>query len=212
MQIAIIAAMDRRGLIGHDGKLPWHLPQDLRRFRQYTWRKPIIMGRKTFESIGKPLPERFNIVLTTNPDYNAAGCQVARSYQEALSVAENCLANVGGNEVVIIGGGTVYAEAIHRWDRLYLTIVEGQFQGTVYFPICELLRQRWRPASEPAVFPADEKNPHGHSFHVIERVWDAAPISPPLEGHNLTPECADPGKVMQGLDLAAILARGTMDL
>src|SRR5215510_4251889 len=104
MLVAIIAAIDRQGLIGDDTGLPWHLPRDLRRFRAYTWGKPIIMGRKTFELIGRPLPGRCNIVLTRNPAYRAPGCQVARTFQEALSLAADHLASTGAGEAMIIGG------------------------------------------------------------------------------------------------------------
>src|SRR5436305_13845113 len=112
MLVSIIAAMDRRGLIGDETGLPWHLPKDLRRFRAYTWGKPIIMGRRTFESIGKPLPGRFSIILTQQPTYSPPGCRTAWSLQEALAVAEEYLRTTGGDEVFIIGGGKVYAEAI----------------------------------------------------------------------------------------------------
>jgi dihydrofolate reductase len=210
MLVSIIAAMDCRGLIGDERGLPWHLPKDLRRFRAYTWGKPIIMGRRTFELIGRALPGRFNIVLTHNPQYSALGCRVARTFPEALSIAEDYLASAGGDEAMIIGGGKVYAEAIHRWDRLYLTIVEGQFKGTAYFPVRELLRQKWRPVREPEAHPRDEKNPHQHSFHIIERAWAVASPSPqPAEG-TAAPECADPEKALDRLDLAALLAPGTM--
>ncbi len=172
MLVSLIAALDRRGLIGDGGSLPWHLPKDLRRFREITWGKPIIMGRKTHESIGKPLPGRLNIVLTQNPKYSAPGCRVARTLTEALSIAEENLTTTGGDEAMIIGGATVYAEAIDRWDRLYLTVVEGEFEGGTYFPIRELLRQNWRPIREPETHGADEKNPHPHTFHILERVRD----------------------------------------
>jgi dihydrofolate reductase len=210
MLVSIIAAMDRRGLIGDDSGLPWHLPKDLRRFRAYTWGKPIIMGRRTFELLGKPLPGRFNIVLTHNPEYSASGCRVARTFQEALSIAEEYLASTGGDEVMIIGGGKVYAEAIHCWDRLYLTVVEGQFKGTTYFPVGELLRQSWRPACEPQTHPADEKNRYPHTFHIIERVREAEACTPRMEEYNLTPGCTDSKEALERLDLAAILARGTI--
>src|ERR1044071_7521400 len=98
MLVSIIVAMDCSGLIGTDKGLPWHLPLDLKRFRQYTWGKPIIMGRTTFELIGRPLPGRLNIVLTHNPEYSAPGCQLARSLDEALAVAEDHLAATGGDE------------------------------------------------------------------------------------------------------------------
>ena len=145
MLVSIIAAMDRRGLIGDETGLPCALPRDLRRFRATTWGKPIVMGRRTFELLGKPLPGRFNIVLTRNSEYIASGCRIARTLQEALSAAEDYATNTGCDEGMIIGGGKVYAEAMDRWDRLYLTLVEGQFGGNTYFPVRELLQQKWRP-------------------------------------------------------------------
>jgi dihydrofolate reductase len=196
MLVSIIAAIDRRGLIGAEAGLPWHLPADLRRFRALTWGKPILMGRTTFELIGKPLPGRTNIVLSRSPQYCPPRCRVARTLEEALAIAESCLVETGGNEAMIIGGGKVYAEALQRCDRLYLTIVEGDFQGNTYFPIQELLRQSWRPAGEPETHVADETNRYPHSFHILERAWDAAP----------RPRQRDEDH----LDLAAVLARGMM--
>ncbi len=189
MLVSLIAAMDRRGLIGDGRGLPWHLPRDLRRFREYTWGKPILMGRTTFELIGRPLPGRLNVVLTHDPQYTAPGCRVARSLDEALSVAEDHLATAAGGEAVIIGGAKVYAEALPRCDRLYLTIVDGAFEGTAYFPVAELLGQTWRPLRQPETCPPDEKNAHGHSFHVLERVRE---------------------KTLGGVDLVAELALGTI--
>jgi dihydrofolate reductase len=201
MRVAIIAAMDRRGLIGDAGGLPWHLPRDLRRFRTLTWGKPVIMGRRTFESIGKPLPGRLNIILTQQPGYQVPGGRVARTLEEALAVAEGYLAATGGDEVMVIGGGQIYAAAMHCWERCYLTVVEGQFQGSTYFPLGELLRQPWRPAREPEMHPADEKNRHRHSFHIIERVRD----TPLAASSNPTPASAQ-----ADLDLVTILERGTV--
>jgi dihydrofolate reductase len=192
MLISLIVAMDRHGLIGDEAGLPWRLPRDLRRFRTQTWGKPIVMGRRTFELIGKPLPGRLNIVLTHNPEYWVAGCRTARDLSEALSIAERYLADTGGQEAMIIGGGKVYQDALPRCDRLYLTLVEGQFAGTTYFPVRELLALCWRPAGPPEVHPADENNPHPHSFHILERVRDARA---PLPN----------GKA---LDLSALLAQG----
>jgi dihydrofolate reductase len=210
MFVSLIAAMDRRGLIGDETGLPWHLPMDLRRFRACTWGKPIIMGRRTFELIGKPLPGRLNIILSQNPEYSAPHCRVARTLQEAVLIAEDYLASTGGDEVMIIGGGKVYEEAISRWDRLYLTVVEGQFQGTAYFPVRELLWQRWYPACVAETFPADEKNPHQHSFHILERIRETVPRHSQFEECDRVPSCADPEKAQEELDLAAILTRGTM--
>ena len=177
MRISLIVAMDRHGLIGDGSGMPWHLPADLRRFRSITMGKPIIMGRTTFETIGKPLPGRLNIVLTHNPDYSAPGCRLARTLAEALSIAEESLANADG-EAMIIGGGKVYAEAMELWDRLYLTLVEGEFRGTTYFPVQVLLRQNWRPGSEPEAHVPDEKNRHPYTFFVLERIR-GAPVPAP---------------------------------
>jgi dihydrofolate reductase len=209
MLVSIIAAMDRHGLIGDEAGLPWRLPKDLQRFRAYTWGKPIIVGRRTFELIGKPLPGRFNIILTQNPDYRATGCRVARTFQEALSIAENYLESTGGDEVMIIGGAKVYEEAIHRWNRLYLTIVEGEFKGNTYFPVRALLRQSWHPVCAPESYPPDEKNPHRHSFHIIERARDTAPPSPQGEANNLS-GYTDLENALESQDLATLLERGSM--
>ncbi len=120
-----------------------------------------------------------------------------------MSIAGEYLARTGGNEVVVIGGGKVYAEAIHGWDRLYLTVVEGDFQGDTYFPARELLRQNWRPICEPEAHAADEKNHYPHSFHVIEHVLQA-------RGHSPQPGQADQQQPLEASDLAAILRRGTV--
>ncbi len=194
MIVALIAAMDRHGLIGTETGLPWHLPRDLRRFRAITWGKPIIMGRRTFELIGKPLPGRFNIILTRNLDFTATDCRMARSIHEALAIAEDHLATTGGEEALIIGGEAVYAQAMPCWDRCYITIVDGPFSGNAYFPIQELLQQSWRPMGALEEHPADEKNPHRHSFHIIERSRDRMRKVPP--------------RTLEGLDLAAVLTRG----
>jgi dihydrofolate reductase len=210
MLISIIAAMDRRGLIGDGTGLPWHLPTDLRRFRTLTWGKPIIMGRNTFESIGKPLPGRLNIILTHDPKYSAPGCRVAPTLEEALSIAEDNLRSTGGNEVMIIGGGKVYAEAIHRWDRLYLTIVDGEFEGRTYFPVQELLRQKWRPTCEAETHPADERNRQSHSFHILERVWDAEQLTRQPDEAFVPRAATPPEAELSAMDLASILTRGTI--
>ena len=203
MRISLIAALDRRGLIGDESGLPWHLPRDLKRFRAYTWGKPLIMGRRTFDLIGKPLPGRLSIVLSRSLELLPPAVRVARTLREGLSIAEEYLATTGGDEVMIIGGGKVYAEAIQRWDRLYLTLVEGQFAGNTYFPVHELLRQSWRPVGEPEAYSADEKNRHAHSFHILERAWEAE--RPSLQR-------ADPSsaRALEELDLSPILRRGTV--
>jgi dihydrofolate reductase len=207
----MIAAMDRCGLIGNDNGLPWHLPKDLQRFRAFTWGKPIIMGRRTFETIGKPLPGRFNIVLTQNPEFSAPGCRVARTFQEALAVAADSLAGTGGDEVMLIGGGKVYAEAIPSWDRFYLTVVAGQFEGRIFFPLGEFLRQNWRLTCQPETHSADENNRYAHTFYIIERIREGARRSFQQEDEDRSGAgCTDREKALEGFDLAAIFARGKM--
>ena len=127
MRISAIAAMDRSGAIGIGGRMPWHLPRDLKRFRKYTWDKPVIMGRNTFLSLAAPLAGRFQIVLTRKSDWLAPDCHVVHSVEEALAAAAARLALVGGEETMIIGGGVLSFRKPSRcsWDRVYLTLVEG---------------------------------------------------------------------------------------
>jgi dihydrofolate reductase len=209
MRVSIIVAMDRRGLIGAPQGLPWHLPKDLRRFRAITLGKPIILGRRTFELIGKPLPGRLNIILSRRPECDTQGCPVARTFPEALTIAENYLRQTGGDEVMVIGGATVYAEALACWERCYLTVVEGKFEGDTYFPLRELLAQRWRPACEAEAHPADEKNQHPHSFHIIERC-SGADHRAPRQGDSGTSAGAGEGKLPDEVDLVALLHYGTL--
>ena len=128
--ISIIAAIGSNHELGKDNKLLWHIPQDLKRFRQLTTGHPIIMGRTTFESIGKPLPNRINIIITHNKNFKAKGCIVCYSLEDALDIARNC----DQDEIFIIGGGQIYEQAIEFADRLYLTIVEGTFAADTFFP------------------------------------------------------------------------------
>jgi dihydrofolate reductase len=127
MKISLVVAMGKNRVIGLEGALPWHLSADLKRFRQITMGKPIIMGRKTHESIGRPLPGRKNIVLTGDPNYRAEGCVVVHSPAEALREAE-------GDEAMVIGGSAVYREFLPKADRLYLTLIHREFPGDTFFP------------------------------------------------------------------------------
>lgn len=124
--IAAIASENRA--IGFNGRLIFHIPEDLKRFKEITTGHPIIMGRKTFESIGMPLPNRTNIIITHDIDYMAEGCTIANSLEEALRLAQ------GDDEIFIIGGGQIYKEAIGMADKLYLTIVEGSPEADTFFP------------------------------------------------------------------------------
>jgi len=126
--ISIIAAIASNGVIGRNGGLPWHLPADLRRFREITAGHAVIMGRKTFESIGRPLPDRVNIVVSRQAGYGAAGIVVAGSLQAALALA------TGEDEVFICGGGEIYQQALPLADRIYLTVLDQPFDGAVFFP------------------------------------------------------------------------------
>ena len=160
MIVSIIAAMDRNRLIGSDNRLPWHLPADLAHFKQVTMGKPIIMGRKTYESIGRPLPGRTNIVLTRSADFRAEGVLTANSLEQALDyVSEE-------DEVMIIGGSTIYELALPRADRLYLTYVENAGEGDAWFPEFDI--ERWRVVASEQ-HRADEKNSSDYRFVSYER-------------------------------------------
>ncbi|HYM65283.1 MAG TPA: dihydrofolate reductase [Candidatus Sulfotelmatobacter sp.] len=124
--INIIAALDEKRGIGKIGKLPWHLPEDLKHFKELTSGHTVIMGRKTFESIGRPLSDRENIVVTQNPQFQAEGATVVHTLGEALDGAKG--------DVFIIGGGQVFYETLQRADKLYLTLVEGDFGCDTFFP------------------------------------------------------------------------------
>jgi len=133
MKITLIAAMDRNNVIGYKGKMPWHLPADLKRFKALTMFSPIIMGRKTYESIGKPLPNRINIIVTHDKTYQAAGCSIVNTVGQALAVA----AASHTTEVFIIGGESLYTDLMPLADTLYITIIDRQFEGDTFFPIID---------------------------------------------------------------------------
>jgi dihydrofolate reductase len=160
MLISIIAAMDENRLIGRDNALPWKLPADMGRFRKLTLGKPVVMGRKTFASIGKPLAKRINIIMTRDSDYQAEGCIVVHSPEAALAAAN------GHDEAMIIGGASVYAQFLPRADRLYLTRIHATFAGNAYFPDFDIAD--WREV-ERIDCPPDEQNPYPYSFILLER-------------------------------------------
>ena len=151
MPVSIVAALDEHGLIGREGRLPWRLRGDLRRFRRLTLGKPVLMGRRTFESIGRPLDGRTNIVLSHRPGYEAPGCTVAASMEVALAAAFE--SGGEGQEVMVIGGAEIYALALPMARRLYLTRVQGRFEGDVYFPpydASQWREERCEPGGDPA--------------------------------------------------------------
>jgi dihydrofolate reductase len=160
-RISIVVAMDTRGVIGRDNGLPWHLPADLQHFKQTTMGKPILMGRKTHESIGRPLPGRSNIVITRDSGYRAAGCVVVNSIDAALAAAGD------QDEIMVIGGADFYRQVLPRTDTIYLTRIHEAFDGDTCFP--ELNAADWREV-ERSDHTADAKNPHDYSFIRLDRM------------------------------------------
>lgn len=160
MMVSIIAAMDRNRLIGNRNQLPWHLPADLAHFKQVTMGKPIIMGRKTYESIGRPLPGRANIVLTRSQSFHAEGVFTANTLQQALDFA------TGESEVMIIGGSSIYELALPVADRLYMTYVDNSCEGDAWFPEFDL--EQWTIVSSEQ-HTADENNSSDYRFVTYER-------------------------------------------
>jgi len=160
MIISIVVAMDRNRTIGVHNRLPWHLPADLKHFKAVTMGKPIIMGRRTFESIGKPLPGRKNIVITRDRTYSTEGVEICYSLQEALAATGKV------EEIMIIGGASIFGEALPLASRLYLTTIEDQFSGDTFFP--EIDEAQWLEVSRENHQP-DDKNSYGYSFITLER-------------------------------------------
>ena len=128
MLISLIVAIGRNRVIGKDNSLPWKLPEDMKRFKELTTGKPVIMGRKTFESIGRPLPNRINIILTRDKNYKLEGCLVVHSAEKALKAAK------GSDEVMVIGGEQIFKEFLPIANRMYLTFIDENFEGDTYFP------------------------------------------------------------------------------
>jgi dihydrofolate reductase len=157
MRVSLIVAASANNVIGVRGELPWRLPVDLRRFKQVTTGKPIIMGRLTWDSIGHPLPNRRNIVISRNPDFTAAGCDIVASPDEAVEMAGDV------DEVMIIGGGQLYREFLPRAQRIYLTRVAVNIVGDASFP--ELVDEEWREISRESHL-ADEE--HAYAFEIIQ--------------------------------------------
>jgi dihydrofolate reductase len=158
--VSVIVAAAENGVIGRAGALPWHLSEDLKRFKRLTTGHPVVMGRKTWESIGRALPGRRNLVVSRTPGYAAAGADVFGSLDEALAAC------AGEDEIFVIGGAMLYAEALSRADRLYLTRVHATVEGDVTFP--EIDPAGWTLVSEER-HEADARHEHAFSFLVYER-------------------------------------------
>jgi dihydrofolate reductase len=158
--LSLIWAMDKNRLIGNDNALPWQLPADMQWFRKQTMDKPILMGRKTFDSIGKPLPGRTNIILTRQQGLTIEGCTVVHSLAEAMAAVPNA------GEIMVIGGSEIYALLLPEADRLYCTLIDAEFEGDAWFP--EFDMSGWTlQLMEP--HEADEKNGYPYRFVIYER-------------------------------------------
>ena len=161
MKVSMIVAASANNVIGADGGLPWHLSEDLRRFKEITMGKPMIMGRLTYETIGKALPGRRSIVLTRQADYQPAGVDVASTPEAALQLAGDV------DEVMIIGGAKVYEKFLPMSERIYLTRVHTEVKGDTFFP--EIREDEWRIVSSQPLPPNDER-PFSISFQTLERI------------------------------------------
>ena len=165
MKLSMIVAVAENGVIGRNNSLPWYLPNDLKYFKKTTMGKPVIMGRKTYESIGKPLPGRTNIVITRQADYQPEGVKVVNSVEAARELAESVCLIDGQDEAMIMGGAEIYALALPHTDRLYLTEVHADVEGDAFFP--EYDKASWQEVARED-FAAEGPNPYNYSFVVYE--------------------------------------------
>ncbi len=164
LKISLICAASQNGVIGKDNRLPWRLPADLKRFKQLTLNHPVIMGRKTYESIGKALPGRTNVIVTRQKDFKAQDCRVAHSLEEALRLCK------GDEEVFVIGGASLYEEALKRASKIYLTRIHHDFEGdtTLFHMDMAVWKETQRQDFQP-----DRENPYPFSFITLERSIDS---------------------------------------
>lgn len=162
--VSLIVAIAQNGTIGRDGGMPWRLSTDMKRFKADTMGNPIIMGRKTFDSIGKPLPGRLNVVITRSHDWRADGAERASSLDEAIEISRQ---HADAKEICVIGGGQIYAEALPKADILRVTHILADIEGDTMFP--EIDPEMWRQISAQD-FPAGEKDSHPTQYTIYERV------------------------------------------
>lgn len=161
MKISLIAAMDENRVIGIDNRLPWKLPADMQWFRQHTLGKPVLMGRTTFDSLGRtPLPGRMNVVLSRQPQAAVPGVQFVKSIEEAFALLKDQA------EIMVIGGASFYEQLLPRADTLYITIVHHRFTGDAYFP--NYTQYKWDIQLEKP-YAVDEKNPYAMTFYILQR-------------------------------------------
>ena len=170
MGLTLIVAMARNRVIGRDGGLPWHLPADLKHFKRNTVDKPILMGRLTYESIGRPLPRRRNLVLTRRSDFSAEGVEIFHTLDGALEACPE-------TEVMLIGGAQLYAQGLAQCDRMLITVVDAEIEGDTLFPTID--ESDWVIHSRED-HGADDANPFGYSFIDLRRAGPGAPVPPPF--------------------------------
>lgn len=166
--IAMIVAMAKNRVIGVEGKLPWYLPEDLKFFKRMTQAKPLVMGRKTYASIGKPLPNRLNIVVTRDPNFAAEGVRICHELPAALALADQQATIEAAEEIMVMGGGEIYRQALPHARRLYITEVDIDVDGDAVFP--ELSMEEWQEVQRVVGNPA-EGQPQ-YDFVVYERIAD----------------------------------------
>ena len=159
--VTLIVAKSENNIIGNKGRIPWYIPNDIKRFKEITMGKPILMGRKTFESIGHPLPGRTNIIISRNKAYSPSGCQVYSSIDQALKEHENTA------EIMVIGGSGIYKALLPLTDRIYLTQINSTFEGDVFFP--EMKNSQWREVANLRVID-DKTVSFEYCFKILERV------------------------------------------
>ncbi len=164
MKISLIVAVSRNGVIGLNNQLPWHLPEDLKYFKSVTMGKPLIMGRKTFESIGRPLPGRTNIVITRDSSWSAEGVEVARTLQQAMTLGRLACARADVDEIMVIGGEQIYRLTLPGADRLYFTEVQADVEGDAFFPAID--PDQWQQVSEQL---PEQTDTHPYRFLVLDR-------------------------------------------
>jgi len=160
MRLSIVVALDDNRLIGKDNRLPWYLPADLAFFKKITTGNSILMGRKTYDSIGRPLPNRRNIVITRNSEISIKGCEIVNSIEKALSITKD------EEEVMVIGGANLFEQLLPVVSRLYITHIEGEFEGGTYFPDYD--ESEWLVVSRESHQP-DEKNKYAYQFSIMDR-------------------------------------------
>jgi dihydrofolate reductase len=164
MKLSLIVAVAQNNVIGHNNQLIWHLPNDLKQFKRLTTGHCIIMGRKTFDSIGKPLPNRTSIIISRNPDFQIDNCLTVSSLNEAIKKAKE----LGETEAFIIGGAEIYRLSLSLVDKIYLTEVHHTFEGDTFFP--EIDKNSWQETHRED-FETDEKHLYKYSFVEMDRCW-----------------------------------------